>query len=418
MTRRSFPTSPPSSATPSLADAFEVLLACARAAALRRARATDAPEYGGAASLAPDRRVAELAVGVSAWGAVLEAAEAQGVAPLVAREALHLPDDALAAGARALLTAVSKRATVAALDAIRELAALVGVLESAGVAALPYKGPALALDAYGDVAAREFADLDLVVAPDDADAAAAALSRAGYAPAEGLTWAAARYAHAWHAQVRFVAAGAQLPVELHWRFCDRKLPWNPDVRAMLGRAARRVIGGARVAIPAAEDQLVLVLLHAARHGWDRLDAFACAAAILVRGVDGAEVLARAESIDGRRAVLVGLDITSRLLAVALPASLGGACRADPGLALLSAAAEARVRRGSGDARRDAWLHLRLLDSVVARTRYAALLALLPTDADVAALPLPRGLQFLYPAVRLGRLALRLGLRRGGTAVTR
>src|SRR5581483_640374 len=233
--------------------------------------------------------------------------------------------------------------------------------------------------------------------------------------AGGAPWASARYANAWNAQVRFVAEGARMPVELHWRFCDRKLPWNPDVRAVLGRATTRAVGGARVAIPAAEDQLLLVLLHAARHGWDRLDAFACAAAILGRGgVEGAEVLARAGAVGGRRAVLVGLDVTSRLLGVPLPVPLVDACRADPGVAPLSAQAEARMRRGAGNARRDARLHMALLDTTRARVRYAALVALLPTRADVGSVALPAGLRFLYPLVRLARLAAR----RGATGATR
>ncbi|MEA3245067.1 MAG: hypothetical protein U9Q74_02800, partial [Gemmatimonadota bacterium] len=80
----------------------------------------------------------------------------------------------------------------------------------------------------------------------------------------------------------------------------------------------------------------------------------------------------------------------------------------PGVGALSAGAEARVRRGSSDARRDARLHLALLDGAAARARYLALVALLPTDADVAAVALPTGLRFLYPLVRLARVAVRRG----------
>lgn len=390
-----------------MGDPFDLLVAAARAAAARGAR-TGGEVTGGDRLAGPDPRVAELATGVRDWPTVLDAAESQGVAPLVAREALRLPGDGLDGDVRALLTEAARRATVAALDATCELAAVAEALRAAGVAVLPYKGPALALDAFGDVAARQFADLDIVVPADEADAAAAVLARAGYAPADGTTWPAARYAHQWHAQVRFVNAAARLPVELHWRFCDRKLPWSPDVRAVLSRATTRVVGGARVAIPAREDQLLLVLLHAARHAWDQLDAFACAAALLARGVDGASLLARADAVGGRRAVLVGLDVTSRLVGVALPALLTDAVRDAPGVGALSAGAEARVRRGSSDARRDARLHLALLDGAAARARYLALVALLPTDADVAAVALPTGLRFLYPLVRLARVALRRG----------
>jgi hypothetical protein len=44
-----------------------------------------------------------------------------------------------------------------------ELFRILDGLESAGIAAIPYKGPVLAQTAYGDLALRNFSDLDVLV---------------------------------------------------------------------------------------------------------------------------------------------------------------------------------------------------------------------------------------------------------------
>ena len=52
------------------------------------------------------------------------------------------------------------------LELTGELARLLDRFRRDGIAAVPYKGPVLAAQAYGDVALREFVDLDILVHPD------------------------------------------------------------------------------------------------------------------------------------------------------------------------------------------------------------------------------------------------------------
>ncbi len=352
-------------------------------------------------------RVAEVAD----WEGLVRAATLHGVAPLVVREVVGVAGDTISADGRNVLRHAERRAALNGLAAVQQMMELARGFEEAGVTALPYKGPLLALDAYGDVAMREYADLDFVVPPADVERAVGVLAQAGYSPAGRQDWRAARFANEWMAQVSFTRPGGALPVELHWRFCDRKLPWNPDVTAVLARARERGLAGACARIPSREDQLLLVVLHAARHAWDRLDAFACAGALLARGVDASGLIERAASVGGTRALLVGMDAASRLTGAPLPAEIRAGIAADRAVAPLAADAEARVRRGGGDARREARLHLALLSSVSARARYLLLAALTPTAADVGAVPLPSTLRFFYPAVRVVRLALRGAARR-------
>jgi len=63
-----------------------------------------------------------------------------------------------------------------------ELAAIAGLLDGHGVECVPYKGPTLALRAYGDLAMREFGDLDLLVRARDVLKAKSVLMGRGYVP--------------------------------------------------------------------------------------------------------------------------------------------------------------------------------------------------------------------------------------------
>jgi hypothetical protein len=50
-----------------------------------------------------------------------------------------------------------------------ELLRILDALKEAGIKAMPLKGPVLAQQLYGDVALRQFSDLDILVAREDAN---------------------------------------------------------------------------------------------------------------------------------------------------------------------------------------------------------------------------------------------------------
>ena len=80
---------------------------------------------------------------------------------------------------------MNETVTIAAgsLARTQQLAAILRALDNDGVRALPFKGPALSLAAYGDLGVRDSVDLDVVVRPRDIDRARRTLVRMGYAPA-------------------------------------------------------------------------------------------------------------------------------------------------------------------------------------------------------------------------------------------
>ena len=111
------------------------------------------------------------------WPRLRAAAVQHGLAGLLGAQLLALPESAADGAAqdvglpsserrewRSLSAAVETRALHMAAVLIRVLAALA----DSGVRALPYKGPAMSQQLYGDPCLRHFVDLDLVVALQDA----------------------------------------------------------------------------------------------------------------------------------------------------------------------------------------------------------------------------------------------------------
>jgi hypothetical protein len=186
------------------------------------------------------------------------------------------------------------------------------------------------------------------------------------------------------------------------------LPWTLPVSDVLARAAMGDVLGVPVPIPEIHDQLVLVLLHAARHGWDQLEGAMCASALLRRGVDPATLLERARVAHGVRACLVGLALADRMVGAPVPSDLSERAVADPACARLVERAIARLRAADAGQARDATIHLAALDGAVARARYVMLGALLPTMRERAVVRLPAALVPLYVPlyvpIRFARLA--------------
>lgn len=121
------------------------------------------------------------------WTQLVRIAGANGLGPLLARRlaALTAADPTRAAAsiptdATDRLSAWTRESAFRGLRLSASLVDLHARLTAAGVRVLPYKGPTLAVRAFGDVALREFSDLDLLVDRADLPAAVDCLTSLGY----------------------------------------------------------------------------------------------------------------------------------------------------------------------------------------------------------------------------------------------
>ncbi|MGH9640634.1 MAG: nucleotidyltransferase family protein, partial [Bryobacteraceae bacterium] len=116
------------------------------------------------------------------WNFLLAQAGSNSVTPLLLRSISsvapdHVPPEQLAR-LKNQVRAAAVRSLILAAELIRVLAGLAAV----GIEAIPYKGPVLGAQAYGDLALREFEDIDLVLRQRDVAGADGVLVRLGFSP--------------------------------------------------------------------------------------------------------------------------------------------------------------------------------------------------------------------------------------------
>jgi len=384
-------TRPPPS--PSRAAEHALLLACARLSLT-------------ADEAARARRMAALVD----WAATIALAERHRLVPFLHR---HLRDAPLPPAAAAELRALHRDGVHRGLEMAAELRRLVDALAAGGVDALAYKGPALAMRAYGQLGMRAFLDLDLLVRPGDVPRALELLAAAGYVLGLALSRAQERAFRRVDGDYPLVHRETGRLVELHARVSSERFCMPISTESLMLRSTTVPLGGGEVRTLGDDDLLVVLAAHGAKHRWKRLEWVAALAELLRAGrgdVDAA--LALAAELRARRTLLLGLSLARRLLDAPLPTSAAAAIDADAGLAALVAGAEARLfgdEPGDGDGTTANLLfNLRARDGVVDRAKYAARWLFAPSPEDWRWARLPDALFPLYRLLRPVRLLLRHG----------
>jgi hypothetical protein len=227
---------------------------------------------------------------------------------------------------RATLTALSRyTASVAARNrAITvELLEVLSALKAAGVEAAPFKGPTLASRLYGELDSRQFGDLDILVRRRDVPAAEAVLASRGYRPWQALSPEAERRCLEDGKDRPFVSRDGHFAVEIHWRFTPRYYPFALDAESVWERLEMCAFQGTRVLSIPAEELLLILCVHGARHRWSSLK-WVCDVAFLLsveRDLDWTEILRQARYLRVERILLTGLCLAGVLLDTALPAEV-------------------------------------------------------------------------------------------------
>ena len=310
--------------------------------------------------------------------------------------------DALRADAR-----VAAAGALAALATLREIAE---ALDGAGIPWLLWKGPALALAAWGDPARRHFSDLDIVVSPPDRERARDALGNAGWASKGALSRAQERAIHSVTSAYPLTKPGAPL-LELHSAFIGRLYPTALEVREVMARADRLSLAGLSVRVPSSTDSLLLLALHATKHGWSQAEEVLTFTRLARRSPAAlAAAIVQAEQAGVAPAMDLALHLSEELTGEPLTPETARA--ADPRVRAMVAECIARMCAGEGNWRETHRWSLSWVTGPRHRVRYLLGALLAPTPQEARFMLLPDPLVGAYPAVRLLRLALRsVGLAR-------
>ena len=305
----------------------------------------------------------------------------------------------------AALNAERQRIAMRALALGAGLKRLVAAFTARGLQPLALKGPALAVQAYDNLGARGGVDLDVMVPAEQLPEALTILQDMGYHITPGQQWPLPNAVH------ELVLAHKQLPrIELHCRLLRHQhLLYAPQrITQVLD------LQGTDVTCLAPPYALPYLIAHANQHCFRRLIWLMDIHALLQRADLDLELLASQVKRSGTCAMLdTCLSLLTLLFGLQVPAPLQQVrrpCRASREMvalaldALRRSLSDDQVATGQGLFKRVS-LDIALQDTLPARWQALADW-LSPTAKDHQWLALPRGLGFLYPLVRLFRLALR------------
>lgn len=325
-----------------------------------------------------------------------------------------------------VLAALSPLVPAQALDALRwryqdnarkalwfttELQRLLSHLESAGIRALPYKGPVLARTLYSDVTQRQFSDLDILILPEDVLKAKAALRAFGQTCSpelrqqEELAYIASGCGYVFHGP-----AGGNL-LDLQWRIVPRFYSIDFDMAGFLDRAQAVTLGACSLRTLQPQDLLLVLCVHAAKHVWVQLS-WLCDIAQLAKSqqLPWDEIQDEAQRLGIERILSLNLLLAQRLLGASLPLHVQTALQYDPSATTLAEEIQSIIERSTyydTEAIPYFRLMMRLRERWPDRARFLWRLVLTPSVSEWSAVRFPRALQPLYCLVRLSRLAKRL-----------
>lgn len=373
---------------------FELLVACARTHL----------DQGNEA------RLVAVAQRVTCWDSIVTMAHKHGLLPLLYR---HIHATCLDIVPRPVMDELAARARDLARRNLRmtaELIRLLGLLEEAGVAAVPFKGPSLAATVHGNLSLRQFADLDILVTETDLAKAQAVLVGEGYTANYDFSPAVSRSVQRYAHESLFWRDDGMI-VELQWQFAAPFLRYSLAPDDIRRRLVTVPLGGRLVPAFAPDDLLDYLCFHGGLHTWGRLG-WVCDVAELLRTyprLDAEAVLQRARSAGRFRSVALGLLLAGELLDAPLPAGLLRRLQAQQALRSLADQVHARL---SHPERREAgifWVtrfHMRLRDTALQRARMGLMLLTAPQEADLLSLPITPRFRALYAVVRPSRLLVK------------
>ena len=358
-------------------------------------------------ALAPD----VAAMSRSDWAEFIRLAQGHGILP-IAWVALRPFVARLGAEAAAELKVAYEANARRNLLLVGELRGVLRALHEVGITAVPWKGLVLAQRAYGDVALRQFFDLDLLVRRSQVAAARDVLGTLGFTPEKQMTDIEQETYVDHQGELELVRQADGLWLEIH----SAIMPTYYGRGTSSAELWRRVVMVelARGTVPCLDiaDELEALCVHGSKHRWERL-AWVLDVAMLARAmeqVDWARLMAAATDHGTLRMVRIGLLLAVDLCGAPIPADMAAAARSD-GVARRLAHDATAALFDPRPSRFDALVfHARMRERARDQLLYLLSVAFTPSGADWEALHLPRQLFPLYALTRPVRLAIKYGRR--------
>jgi hypothetical protein len=291
---------------------------------LRRAAAADFPAElqllvacGGQPDERSNAEIEQLLRGKLDWQAVVAHAMWHGLAPLVAARLEPFPA-LVPPQIRQRFRALHAQALQHNLKLMGYSREALNCLAAREIVAVPFKGPLLAQQLYGNLALRQCADIDILIRRKDLTSALDALRELNFAPALPISDHQKQALAAFDFELWLQRDSTHL--ELHWECIPRFYGIGFGLDQALPRVRRLLVDGAAITELAPEDLFLALTLHGTKHLWAKLiwllDLVRLAE--VHSDFDWRLVLANVRQLRVERLFLVATQLASELFGLAVP----------------------------------------------------------------------------------------------------
>lgn len=253
------------------------------------------------------------------WSMVLGMAEYHGVVPLLHKSLSTITPDLAPAQVLATLREKTQVGSLLNQSLAKDLVDLCEAFEARGVPVIPIKGATLAVLAYGDLALRDFTDLDLLIPKQSLSEARTIILSQGYERKTRGGESHESHSHEGPHHV-FIKKRPISRVDLQWVMAhqhftfwlDRPEFWRSQMPVRLRDKA----------VPGLSAEMLLIVLcvHGSKHAWELLK-WVCDVAELLRSqpnLDWDQIISCASNWRCRRMLYMGLSLAHQLLDAPLP----------------------------------------------------------------------------------------------------
>jgi hypothetical protein len=353
------------------------------------------------------QRITALAGMDLAWKIVISRAARHGTLPLLTEYFGKEPIPAIPAAVATRLREVRRSHALRCLQLTGALLTATGLLRSQGIRILTFKGPTLALLVYGDVASRQFNDLDLLVHPTDFARARELIMQLGFhSRFEGEP---EKDEHErFESGHLLLENNERVLIELHERLTGREFHFPVEFDELWSRRQKVIMGSEELDTFSLEDLILYLCAHGAKHSWCNLG-WICDCGELLRRqpeINWQSVLERARATHCQRILLLGLSLAAEQSGVPVPEPLAALLVRDKTVRTLTD----QVFRDLFCDKRPVFAHavlgFRSRDRLRDSLRHALSILFVTRQADWEALDLSPTLWRMYPLLRPFRLALK------------
>lgn len=343
------------------------------------------------------------------WEALFHVARTNNVMGKVTQSLLAMGSDLVSERQKSFLKGIRQKVLQSNLVFSSEMHQILKILSQSKIEALCFKGPILAVSAYGSLALRNFSDLDfLVKSPEEGRKAKNVLVEAGYLLLDNFSSRQEHHYLQTQCEYHLENQKNTISVDLHWALFWDYFSFNIPSEELFRRSQKIQISGRETNSICPEDMLLILAAHGVKHAWHTLSMILDVASLINSSpeLDWQSLLERASHHRCRRMVLLAVSLSWKLFSTNIPGFLQIEVRQDRTLHTI----ETRIFRRLLNLEFLAPSFIEVLLSQIlsrerylTRLRYCFLGLVTPNSPDFYACDLPPALFNLYYLIRPFRL---------------